>query len=260
MYYAHRFDERRRKMEDQITEYYSKFKEIYTKENYPEWFNFVEDHKRQFGKEGYNKKEHELGHYAILQTPIPENPKVVMVGKNNSWFIPGDMKKSLEVVKALEEGIPDEDHFVRSGSNFANRLNSQINKIGSANFEAKNLLVHNRVGINRLWLQTGTDCPHEDLAKEIETNPKLKQEWAYLKKICHEWTEEIIRIINPGLVILFGSWSDKDCAWNLFNKKEEGESFVIKHCPHPSGGKNGQNFYKFQEGIEDYKKKMHLNN
>ena len=242
-------------MQDKIREYYVKFEEFYTQDNFPEWFKFKEKHNMQFGKKGFNETEHELGHYAILQTSIPEEPEVVMVGKNNSWFVPEDMKKSLEIVKNLKKDIPTKDYFVTSGSNFANRLNAQIKKIGSVNFEAKYLLVHKRVGINVFWLQTGKDCPHLNIKEEFKINPKLEHEWDSLKTICFEWTEEIIRIINPRLVILFGNDSDRDCAWNLFNKKEQGELFVIKHCPHPTGGKNGQNFYKFQEGIEEYKKR-----
>ena len=240
-------------MKEEILKYYSKFKEIYNEENYPEWFKFLKYHNMQFGEKGYNNEEHKLGHYAILQTNIPENPIVVMVGKNNSWFIPSDMEDSLEVAKSLKENIPDQDWFARE-SNFASRLNSQINKISSIDSEAADILVNNRVGMNRIWLQTGANCPHENLKKAMEKNSKLKYEWSDLKKICHKWTEDIIRTINPGLVILFGNWNDNDCAWNLFDKREEGENFVIKHCPHPVGPNNGQNFYKFQEAIEDWKK------
>ena len=31
-------------MKEEINEYYSKFREIYTKENYPEWFKFKDEH------------------------------------------------------------------------------------------------------------------------------------------------------------------------------------------------------------------------
>lgn len=242
-------------MEKEILKYYSKFREIYNEENYPEWFKFLKYHNMQFGKKGYNNQEHELGHYAILQSSIPKNPIVVMVGKNNSWFIPKNMEKSLEAVKCLEKNIPDQDWLAKE-SNFANRLNSQINKISAIDPEAADILVNKRVGMNRFWLQTGDKCPHDKLKEAMDENYKLKSEWFALKKICHKWTEDIIRTINPGLVILFGRRNDNDCAWNLFNKREDGEKFVIKHCPHPVGPNNGENFNKFQEAIKDWKKKI----
>ena len=242
-------------MEKKILKYYSKFREIYNKENFPEWFAFLKYHNMQFGKKGYNNEEHELGHYAILQSNIPKNPIIVMVGKNNSWFIPDNMEESLKVVKSLEDNIPDQDWSAR-GSNFANRLNSQINKIRTINPEAADILVNKRVGMNRIWFQTGSNCPHHSLKEAMKKNYKLEYEWSALKKICHKWTEDIIRTINPGIVILFGNRSDDDCAWNLFENREDGEKFLIKHCPHPSGSNNGQNFDKFQEVIEDWKKKI----
>ena len=81
-------------MEKEILKYYSKFKEIYNEENYPEWFAFCNDHNKQFGDEGYKLgvSGHELKHFAILQTKIYEEKEIMIVGNNNSWFVPGNMR------------------------------------------------------------------------------------------------------------------------------------------------------------------------
>ena len=104
-------------MKQRLEEYYSKFKSIYNEKNYPDWFSFVESHNHDngYGDQGYkiNYKDHELGHYAIFQTPIPElmdspqETKIIIVGKNNSWFIP-DAKRvseSLQIVKDKQKTI-----------------------------------------------------------------------------------------------------------------------------------------------------------
>ena len=68
------------------------------KENYPKWFTAIDDHNKEFGDLGYGckcrfcpgsrinpkKAQHQLGHYAILQTPLHKEVKIVIVGKNNS--------------------------------------------------------------------------------------------------------------------------------------------------------------------------------
>ena len=63
-------------MKYRLEEYYSKFKSIYNEKNYPDWFNFIKSHNdyHGYGDQGYkiNHKDHELGHYAFFQTPIPE--------------------------------------------------------------------------------------------------------------------------------------------------------------------------------------------
>ena len=240
---------------EKIKDYYFKFKNIYIEKNYPEWFRFKNLHNQKFGEKGFNSNEHELGHWAILQTELPEIVKVVMVGKNNSWFVRGNMEKSLKVVKKLENGIPKEDYLSSNGSNFSNRLNSQINKIGKINKSYEEALTYYRVGINKMWLQTGADYPHKELKKEMNQNEKLKNEWEEIEEKCHIWTEDIIRLIAPKLVILFGNDSDKKCAWNLFNKNLDGESFLIEHCPHPVGNKIGQFSKKIKHAMEIYERK-----
>ena len=231
---------------EKINNYYLKFREVYTKENCPKWFQFIEAYNTKFNDYGYSKYEHELGHNSILQTPLPTNPKVVIVGKNNSWFDYKNMERGLKIVKDLEKTIPVKDYLSERGSKYAEFLKKEINKVGERNWLYKNTLNHSRVAMNRIWLQTG---PKSKYLKHVDK---------ILLEKCHLWTEEIIRIIDPEIVFLFGALGDPDAACNLFNKKEEGESFIIKHCYHPSGsGKKRyeRNVYNYCEGLAEVEKR-----
>ena len=237
-------------MEKEILKYYSKFKEIYNEENYPEWFKFFElyNQEKGYGDKGYKDKEkgHELGHYAILQTPVPElqkipkKTKIVMVGKNNSWFDGNDMEKALKIVKNLENGIPEDDYYLEGKSNFSARLKALIKQIGFKNKKAEDLLNNHRIGMNRIWLQTGTSSKNIEKMEEQRQGISFKEileGGTSLVDKCSQWTEEIIDIIDPELVLIFGS--GKHGADKLFNKQEgklerEKASFVVKHCYHPT--------------------------
>jgi hypothetical protein len=217
-------------MKEELNEYYLKFREIYTKENYPEWFNFCNKNNEQYGNEGYKlgKSGHKLGHFAILQTPIYDKKNIIIVGNNNSWFVPGNMKKSLEVVRNLEEGIPEENFYTKNESDFARDLNSYFVNNGD---KAKNIFDNNTVGLNRLWIQTGPKCPPSKCALNdaIKANPALKKEWKLLEKKCMQWTKEIIEILSPKLLLLLGGEAKK-----LYPEEGYHKGFWVQHCYAPS--------------------------
>jgi len=242
-------------MEEKVIEYYSKFKEIYTEENYPKWFNFLKDHNKQFGKDGYSSKEHELKHFAILQNPIPLECKIILVGKNNSWFDEGDMKNSLKIVKSLKHGIPSENYLTKKTSRYSKQLH-EIFKGPQLN----SLFRENTLGMNRIWLQTGPSSKNIEKMKEPRLNAPFEEviSGSSLVDKCHQWTKEIIRIINPKVLILFGNSGDSNCAWKLFNEGDDVEPFVIKHCSHPGNRMaDGKNKVRDQikEAWEAYKNK-----
>ncbi|SVE41950.1 uncharacterized protein METZ01_LOCUS494804, partial [marine metagenome] len=230
---SRRFDERRGKMEDKVIEYYSKFKEIYTKENYPEWFKFCKSYnvKKGFADVGYKENQlgHELGHYAIFQTPIYKEKEIVIVGNNNSWFIPNKymMKESLEIVKDLEEGIPEKNFLTRNESHYSRDLRSYFEILG----EDSKRLFERAIGINRLWIQTGPKCPPSEceLKEEMKSNFDLKDEWKILQENCEKWTKEIIELINPSLLLLLSGAAQKLYPQGFHNK-----GFWVQHSYAPS--------------------------
>ena len=236
-------------MEEEILKYYSKFKEIYNEENYPEWFKFFKHHNMQFGEKGYNDKGHELGHYAILQTPIPElqkipkKTKIVIVGKNNSWFIPNKMRERLEIVKQLEIDIPNRNFYTERKSDFAKDICSIFEDL-----ESYELLEKNTVGMNRIWLQTG---PSSMNIKEMKE--KKQGVGSSLVDKFHKWTEEIIGLLDPDLVLILGT--DPNGADRLFNREQgiyehEKGQFFIKHCRHPGHGGKPITKKHIKEGLD----------
>ena len=71
---------------------------------------------------------------------------------------------------------------------------------------------------------------------------------------CHIWTEEIITIIKPHLVLLLGEEAQK-----LFNKQQgdayEHGSFFIQHCRHPSRGGQAEFTQNLKDGLTEYEKR-----
>ena len=239
-------------MKEEINEYYSKFREIYTKENYPEWFKFKDEHNEKFGELGYRCKcrfcpgsrinqksvEHELGHYAILQTPLYKDIKIVIVGNNNSWFDDKCGEKALDIAKSLKEKVPNRNFLTEGGSEYSRTL---VKKFKEANAEA--LLRNNTVGLNRTWLQTGGS------SQKITKMKERKIEIPSLVDLCHEWTEDIVRIINPQLLLLLGEPA-KTLFKSAKGREHQNGKFYIHGCRHPSNG--GQNEFKInlEEGLQ----------
>ncbi len=245
-------------MEEKIKEYYSKFEDIYNDKNYPKWFKFKNDHNEKFGNLGYKcncrfcsgsrikaKLEHELGHYAILQTPLHKDVKIVIVGKNNSWFNDKCGEKALEIARSLKQGIPDRNFLTEGGSKFSRTL---VKKFKEANAEP--LLRNNTVGLNRVWLQTGATTDFISNMQEDKLNDLS------LEQTCQLWTEEIIKIINPKLLLLLGT--GKYGADQLFNSKKgydhDHGRFYIQDCRHPSQDSKNE----FIEGLESGLKELSL--
>ncbi len=216
-------------MEEEILKYYSKFREIYNEENYPEWFNFCNKHNEQFGNDGYKRGKlgHKLEHFAILQTPIYDERNLIIVGNNNSWFVPGNMRKSLKVIKELEEGIPEDNFLIKGESEYSRDLTRYFEILG----EDSKKLFESAIGINRLWIQTGPKCPPNDcdLTREIRSNSSLSLEWKNLERMCMQWTKEIIELINPKLVLLLSGQAKK-----LYSEGQHDNGFWVQHSYAPS--------------------------
>ena len=243
-------------MEDKIKDYYSKFEDIYNDKNYPKWFKFKNDYNEKFGELGYTcncrfcpgsrinaKLEHELGHYAILQTPLHEDVQIVIVGNNNSWFDESCGDKALKAVKSLKDDIPTRNFYTEGKSGFSKSLIKAFNAA-----EASQLLKNNVVGLNRTWLQTGGSSANISKMKEKRLGiPSLVD-------TCHFWSEEIITIIKPQLVLLIGKEAQK-LFYNQQGDAHERGGFFIQHCRHPSNGGQTQFTKDLKDGLKEYEKR-----
>jgi len=243
-------------MEKKIKDYYSKFEDIYNDKNYPKWFKFKNDHNKKFGELGYTcnckfcpgsrinaKPENELGHYAILQTPLHDDVKIVIVGNNNSWFDENCGDKALKAVKSLKNDIPTRNFYTEGKSKFSKYL---IKAFKAA--EASQLLKNNTVGLNRTWLQTGGSS--DDISQMKEKRLGIPS----LVDTCHVWTEEIITIIKPQLVLLLGGEAQK-LFYNQQGDAHEKGSFFIQHCRHPSRGGQAEFTQNLKDGLTEYEKR-----
>ena len=145
----------------------------------------------------------------------PQKTKIIIVGKNNSWFIPDPKRvsESLQIVKDLEKGIPKRNFYTEKESDFAIAICSIFEDLG-----VYNLLKNNTVGMNRVWLQTGPKSEAIQM-KEQSKGVRFAIEGTSLVDICHKWTEEIIKLLNPELLLLLGT--NPNGADNLFDKKED---------------------------------------
>ena len=247
-------------LEEKINDYYLKFKSIYNQSNYPKWFKFFQGHNQEnYGEEGFkegkSKEEgHNLGHYSILYTPKKNliKPLIVIVGTNSSWFCQtgkNQMERSLNRVRELELGIPErKNSYIDDGNKFGMALYSKDlyrPKVFN-NLNASDLFINNTVGMNRLWLQSGSTsaivkfpsirrkCRERKVDK---LNPFLlgitdDEEGLVqgsLEYYCTVWTREIIiDLIKPKLVLLMGEY-----AHGLLSEKDGSKNMTIKHCLHP---------------------------
>ena len=71
---------------------------------------------------------------------------------------------------------------------------------------------------------------------------------------CHFWTEEIITIIKPQLVLLLGKEAQK-LFYNQQGDAHERGGFFIQHCRHPSNGGQTKFTKDLKDGLKEYEKR-----
>ncbi len=196
---------------------YKDFRNTHTPEHYPAIF----DRYRQLERDGGAKVKHELGHFAILYTPLRINPKVMIIGNNPSWFDEYDPLLALDIVREMEQGIPTVNSYLDHKHAFARQMQAGFSQAGRSD------LLESCVGMNRLWVQTGsTSAPRMDTREQ--TN-----EWRDLKNRCEEGTREMVQLIKPELALLVGV-----PAQNTLNRhfREENPDIQFADVRHPARG------------------------
>lgn len=174
---------------------------------------------RQLEQEGHTK--HELGHFAILYTPLRLNPKVMIIGNNPSWFDQYDPSRALDIVKEMEKGVPTVNSYLVHRHAFAKQMQAGFSQVGRGD------LLKSCVGMNRLWVQTGSAGVPKMLTSDQGS------QWREIKNRCEEGTREIVRLIKPKLVLLVGV-----PAQDTLNRHFRGENAEIQFADvrHPSHG------------------------
>lgn len=199
---------------------YRDFRSHLNRINYPLVFEYFDLKSRGYKAED---RGHDLGHFAILYTPIPKiRPDLMLIGDNPSWFDRVDMTLALNIVREIEKGVPQKSSYLVHNHTFA----AQLKTIFNCNLKREDLL-RQCVGLNRFWVQTGSDG-----IKDFIKQPRA-EEYRRLKRICEYGTQRMVAALEPRVVILLGANSQK-----AFSHAFRGEhpSIAIEHARHPGRG------------------------
>ena len=183
----------------EIQKIYTDFARHFNPQNYPYLFREFPRMRRKFP----SRYPHELGHYAIFYTPVPDQPiDFMLVGNNPSWF---DSKakqsrdaaaRAEQTVRECEEGPPKDNLYLRPYFEFGTQLQQILPP----------QILENIVGLNRFWMQTGVDI--QQFLKDLETED-AKKEFLLLQKECEKNTRKIVLLLKPKTVFLFGNAAQK---------------------------------------------------
>lgn len=146
-----------------IHDIYHKFNMEWTEDNYPELFKEME----RMYQDHPEKYLHELGHFAIFYTPIPEGDiDCMVIGNYPSWF-DSDPEKALAIILDLKKGPPEENLYLEGDFKFA----GEMKKV----FADHQCVLSNIVGLNRFWVQLGTEPEKFKKTCVIRRPKKLKK-------------------------------------------------------------------------------------
>ena len=204
------------KLEKSIQKYYSDFKKNFNKKNFPAVFNKIEKHNAE-EKRG---KEHDLGSFVILYTPVRYKPNIMLIGNNPSWFHKKDPETGYKIVQELMKSPPKESSYIVHNHVFAQSMQRIFGYVGRRD------LLETCVGMNRLWLQTGSNYGSWNTVCN-ERSWKLGQS---LTEYCENKTKEIIKLIKPKVVLLIGQK-----AWDLFQSDERPSNIKCVDYPYSTG-------------------------
>lgn len=181
--------------------------------------------------------KHPLGKFVIFYSLPTLNPDVVIIGDNPSWFHKSDPKKAQENLYQLAGRMPNQkvNSYIDHNHTFGDQFRSILAAIN------KNEWLDSLVGLNRFWVQTGSDGIDEVKQKSNKIEEGIFRE---LEKKCEEQTRKLVEILSPKIVILFGG-----LAQTTFKSNHRKALPHIKFCNsrHPArGGKT--------QAIKDIKK------
>ena len=204
-------------LEMQIQKYYEDFKRDFNRGNFPDVFELIENHNK---KKNLKRQEHSLGNFAIFYTPVRYKPKIMMIGNNPSWFDKDNGVIGHKIVKELMKAPPKDNSYLVHNHVYANRMQDIFRRVGGMD------LLKNCVGMNRWWLQTGSQNASWNRAcKAYSFN--LKQS---LYEYCETRTREIISLIQPKVTLLVGAKAQKLLPQEIYLGTD------IQHVSYPLGG------------------------
>ena len=212
---------------NEIQNIYDKFHQ----EFYSQKFMAIRDALKSISlREKNNPKHlHDLGKFVIFYSLPTISPKVVIIGDNPSWFQTSNPVLAEKNLEDVAEKIPTINSYKSHGHKFGNQIIDVFNAIGRENW------LDEIVGLNRFWIQTGGGGTTE-LKDECKKNGQLFL-YEEIKHLCEKYTKDLVKLLNPNLVILLGKKAQniyKPIVNNSFYNPNR-RSFIF--AIHPARGK-----------------------
>ena len=229
-------------LNNEVEAIYSDFKRDFTATHFPavfEWLNTFNTAVVSAKRKHLGQAAHPLllSPHPIFQTPVHKNPSLMLVGNNNSWF---DKKSPVQAQKNLNQlvtGIPRVNSYMTHYTDFGIHMKKIFgpDKHGFRGLGRLDLLADS-VGVNRLWIQIGTEDKPIGFKKgmksaSLERSPILGESF---KDYCESRTRKLIQVIEPQVLVLLGT-----PAHGLYNKQEEPQGTQVVYSDHPANRRGG---------------------
>jgi len=212
---------------------YCDFETDFKAENFPSVFDWIEkvNQAGNFGKGGHPLS---LSAAPIFQTPVTLNPKLMLVGNNNSWFDSSDSKTAQKNLAQLVGAEPRVNSYMDHDTTFARSLRKVFGR-DKGSFSGLNKLgvLRDCVGINRMWIQIGPDDKPKGASrgmKSVAADPSLLLGESF-KDYCESRTRKLIEAIQPKVLVLVGSE-----AQTLYVSAPQPKNITVVNARHPARG------------------------
>ena len=216
-----------------VSRTYSEFERDFSAANFPSIFDWIEAFNRagNFGKGGHPLS---LSPSPIFQTPVSLKPKLMLVGNNNSWFDMNDSKKAQKNLAQLVGAAPKVNSYMDHDSSFGRNLRRIFGRDrGAFSGLSKLGVLRDCVGINRLWIQIGSDDKPAGAArgmKSVAGDLSLILGESF-KDYCESRTRRLIEVIQPEILVLVGSE-----AQSLYHRAQKPQGITVVDSRHPARG------------------------
>lgn len=216
-----------------VDQTYRDFEKDFKAENFPSVFDWIE----KVNQAGHFKNGgHPIALTAapIFQTPARLAPKLMLVGNNNSWFDRNCSKTAQKNLAQLAGAAPRVNSYMEHDTDFGRSLRRVFGR-DKGPFLGLNKLVALRdcVGINRLWIQIGSEDKPDGAPRGMKStaaipSPILGESF---KDYCESRTRKLIEAIQPEVLVLVGAE-----AQTLYQRAPEPEGIAVVNARHPAYG------------------------
>lgn len=226
---------------NEIQNIYDKFHQ----EFYSQDFVAIRDALKSISLRNKNNKKylHDLGKFVVFYSLPTLSPKVVVIGDNPSWFHQGNPDLAKINLDDVAEKIPTVNSYKDHDHKFGNQLIDIFTAIEREHW------IDEVVGLNRFWVQTGGGGTKE-LKDECKNNGK-KDKYDTIKNLCENYTKDLVKLLNPKLVILLGKKAQKiyyPGVKSFYNPNQKSFIFAI----HPARGQWKNTAYEIYKFLNEY--------